>query len=491
LGPVSGWPWDGLLLVVGPALLAGLIATQASHAATAVALAAGILLLAHSFCSARWERNLLLWWLYIGLLDGYLRLSTGNGTLTLFRDLLLYALVAGCLLRLAVGRKPVRLPPASLLVLAFVATVLVQVLNPADGTLAHSLAALRPHLEFVPLFFLGYAALRTERRLRLFLATLLVIGAANGVVSLVQFNSTPQQLASWGPGYAERIMGTGDVSGRTFADAAGTARVRPFGLGADLGAGGAAGVLAIGGVFALVTYVRRSRFVLLSIVMAVGVALAVVTSQQRAAVVGAVLAAVAYAALVTLGRNRLSNLAGVAAIGVIAYIVIATFASHTNTAALSRYRSIAPGSAVTTAYQYRIGDLSQAPTYIAHYPLGAGLGSVGPGASTPGRPSHEPLDAEGEINFLVIELGVPGLLALGGFTLYVLWLAATGVPRLESDSTRKLLAALAAPVFAIAVSWLVGITSTSVPVAPYFWFAAGGLIWWLRGRPPQRAPAPT
>src|SRR5919197_1017689 len=84
--------------------------------------------------------------------------------------------------------------------------------------LGRTVASLRPHIEFLPLFFLAYLAVRTKRQLRAALALLVVIGAANGIVTFVQFSLTPDQLASWGPGYAAKIEGTDEVSGRVFYD---------------------------------------------------------------------------------------------------------------------------------------------------------------------------------------------------------------------------------------------------------------------------------
>ena len=76
-------------------------------------------------------------------------------------------------------------------VLVFVAVVLVQLLNPDNWSTVHSLASLRQHLEFVPLFFIAYTIMRSERRLRAFLVLILAVAAVNGAVSLVQFNLSP------------------------------------------------------------------------------------------------------------------------------------------------------------------------------------------------------------------------------------------------------------------------------------------------------------
>ena len=115
----------------------------------------------------------------------------------------------------------------------------------------------------MPLFFVGYALLRTRKRLRTFFVIMLVIATANGVVGMIQLNLTPAQLSSWGPGYAFRINNEGTgldaVSGRTFNTSTGVARTRPFGLGDDAGSGEAWGMLALGGALALMALgIRKS-----------------------------------------------------------------------------------------------------------------------------------------------------------------------------------------------------------------------------------------
>src|SRR5262249_39058986 len=155
-----------------------------------------------------------------GLLDGFLKLRTGSSLATVGRDALLYAVIAGIVARGVLRRQRLQLPPLSGWVLAFVVVVVVQMANPADFGIRHTAGALRPHLEFVPLFFIGYAVLRTRAALRAFFVLMLVIATANGIVGFVQLNLTPAQLAAWGPGYAQRINGTGlgvsQVSGRVF-----------------------------------------------------------------------------------------------------------------------------------------------------------------------------------------------------------------------------------------------------------------------------------
>src|SRR3954447_18819309 len=166
------------------------------------------------FVSERYQVTLAVLAAYLGMLDGFLKLKTGSQLATLGRDLLLYAIVAGALVRFLLRKEPIRLPPLSGWILAFAMVVIVGIANPGSYPLIHGLASVRPHLEFVPLFFFGYLVMRNPARLRAFLVLLLVCGAANGVVGAIQFNLTPDQLAAWGPGYSKFIKGSGALAGR-------------------------------------------------------------------------------------------------------------------------------------------------------------------------------------------------------------------------------------------------------------------------------------
>jgi hypothetical protein len=475
-------PWEPVLIALAPALFAVAIALSVDSPTQTLAIGAGATFVVWVLLSERYERTLAVLLLYLGLLDGFLRMRTGMSELTLVRDVLLWSIAGGALARTLIRRESLRLPPLSGWVALFVAIVLVQLFNPHDGTIVHSFAGVRQHLQFVPLFFLGYLVMRTNHRLRMFLLLLLVVGAANGVVGYVQFNLTPEQLAQWGPGYAERVAGTGDVSGRGFVDARGNRRTRPFGLGSDMGVGGHFGLLALTAGLALIGLSFRRRWGLVAVPLLGGAVLAIVTSQARTVLIGAVLAAFAFIMLGATARRRMSALGGVVVAGMVAFAVVSVLSSNATDGAFDRYRSITPDAVVATSTDYREDDLSLLGGYMADYPLGAGLGSAGPATSVGGRPAGPALNAEGQFNFLVIELGVLGLLAYLGVTLAGLWLAVTRCRLIPDPETRLLLAAIAAPLFAIFVLWISGITSTSSPGAPYFWFATGTLAFWLGGR---------
>lgn len=472
----------------------GLFVTMRVPTVTALTALAVIVVLAivgWMFLTKRYEWTLAVLLLYLGLADGYLKLRTGSSHATLLRDIFLYTIVAGVVIRAAVRHKTMELPPLGGWVLAWVLVVVVQLLNPGNGSVTHSFSALRPHLEWVPLFFFAYYVMRSRVRLRRFLLLLLVVAAANGIVGLIQVNLTPEQLAGWGPGYAQALDGEGSVAKRTFADSEGNERTRPFALGGDFGFGGTLGVLAIPAALALLTLSRRRGIRLLTLALAAGPVLGVATSEARTAVLAGVIAVFAYAGLSVTSRAGARTLIGLAVALVIGYGTLTVLSSSSESGTFDRYESISsPSKALSTAFNYRKATLAKIPSYFVEIPFGAGIGSKGPAASVSGTGSGAKYDGESEPTFLLIETGIPGLLVMLGFTFALFSLSVKRIRKIEDREARILLTAIAAPLFAIFSTWFVGVTTATTPNAPYLWFAAGILSYWLIGRRREREPEP-
>lgn len=483
LRPLGGLATAILLIALGLGVTA-----KTPHPSALFLIAAVVIGVATAWflINERYEWSLALLVLYLGLADGYLKLRTGSSGATLIRDLLLYAIVVGALVRAAVRHQAITLPPLSGWVIAWILVVVVQVANPHDGTLVHSIASFRPHLEFVPLFFLGYLVMRSKARLRAFLALLLVVGAANGIVGLIQLNLTPGQLAAWGPGYAKAINGEGSVSQRGFVSEDGVAKNRPFGLGGDSGFGGSVGFVAVPAVLALLTLPLPPLKRLAVAALSAGVVLAVFTSEARTVIIAAIIAALAYAGLTITSRlgTRALLTVGIAFLAAIA--VIGVLVNSTEEGSFSRYNTItSPSEAITTAYNYRSSVIAQVPKYIVEIPFGGGFGSKGPAGGFGGANTNR-LNAESEPTFLMIEVGVLGLAVMLGFNLTLFRLALTRIRFVPDRETRLLLAAIAAPLFAIFAGWFAGIATATVPAGPYLWFAAGVLSYWLLGEGSRR-----
>lgn len=429
--------------------------------------------------SSKTNATLAVLMVYLAVADGVIKNKSGSSAATLGRDVLLYAIAVGVLLRKMQRQEPFSAPPLTGWIVAFVAVVAVQLANPADESFTHSLASVRPHLEFVPLFFLGYSVMRSRARIKGFLIILTAVAAINGVVGLVQFGLSPSQLASWGPGYAQKIEGTNGLSPRNFVDSSGQKHVRPFALGSDEGFGGIIGLLAAPAAFAILSLPGNRRLKIAVGLFSIGIVLAVVTSQARVAIVGAVVSILAFMVLATSSRRVFRLVGGLLIGGTIAYVAITALTGSTNSHLFDRYSSIAPNKVFSTSASYRSDTFGKSlPKYLTGYPLGAGIGKVGPASNSAGGTGGKGLNAESEPNYAVLELGIPGLIVLIGFQLRLLVLS-MGVRRLKDLELRLLLAALAAPLFAMFAMGWVGITTAATPGSPYLWFVAGILAYWL------------
>jgi hypothetical protein len=257
-------------------------------------------------------------------------------------------------------------------------------------------------------------------------------------------------------------------------------------------------MVAVPGALALIAATRRLRGV--AAIAWIGLpllVLAVVTSQARSAVVGTVIAALAFLALIANSRRGLAALLGIVVIGAASFLVVSPLLSRS--ASANRYSSIAPAKVISTTFHYREATLALIPTYAVDYPFGAGMGSVGPAGGSPvGGSTTSGLDAESEFTFLEIELGLPGLVVL-------LCLSLAGVRfglllrRVADPGLQRVLMALTAALIALLASWVIGAVSPQSPTAPFFWLATGALAYWygemragrlaLRARPLRAALA--
>jgi hypothetical protein len=421
--------------------------------------------------------------LYMGLLDGFIKLKTGGQAATLGRDIVLYAVAIGMVMR---ARGPFRLPALGGWVLAWALVFLVQLANPGNYSISHAAASLRQDLEFVPLFFIGYAALRSHASLHAFFALLLAIATINGAVAAYQGTLTPGQLATWGPGYNNLVS---MVDARTFAGANGQLRVRPPGLGSDEGFSGLLGVTALpGGIALLIAYRRRRWLVALILLGLVGAGIGVLASQSRSYLLTAIVVLLATFGLLAVGHHAKRALVAVSITSAMAAIAVVAIGSY-DSGTFSRYSSIAPSNAGSTIYTARSGTWATTQSYMAQIPFGAGLGKVGPAAAKAGG-AHTSFNAESEFNFLIVEAGIPALLVFIGFQVALCSTTLKGLRHERDPHTVLLMAALAAPLFGYAVNWSFGVMTTSPPSAPYLWLAAGAISWWFGTPDRVRSPDP-
>jgi hypothetical protein len=438
---------------------------------------------------SRLEVTVALLALYLGLMDGPIKLLAYNQAASAIRDVLIAAIALGALIRLIERGQGVRLPPLSGWVMTFVALVVLQAFNPNTHGIVKVIGGFRQQLEWVPFFFFGYALMRSRQRLRKLFVILGVIALANGLTSTYQTRLSPGQLASWGPGYGELVHGSETVSARKYVSE-GVARVRPPGLGSDTGFAGGVGVLALTGALALLATARpRRRWI--AMLLCLGAMLAVATSLARLSAVGAVVGVVAFALLsLSAGQRVTRPLGALLMVAILALPLGAVLVASEGHGVFSRYESIAPSKVVATSESYKEVSLSQIPHVIATTPFGFGLASAGPASAFGGRSGVKleghGFSAETQYNFVTDELGLPGLLLWVAMSLLVIGLAVRGLPRVKDVDVRVHLAGMFAAFIAFTIMGFDGPSAAGVAFGAYFWFALGTAAYWFVG-PGRRA----
>lgn len=456
-----------------------------------LALSIGGVVIASLVSSPRYEFSLVLIALYLGLLEGPAKLGSGaHEAASVVRDVLIFSVSVGCLLRMVVRKERIKLPPLSAWVLGWAVLVLANAFNPNTVSIVKALGGFRQQLEWLPFFFFGYAIMRTKERFRLFYIALGVIALGNGLVSFYQSRLSPGQLASWGPGYRELVYGTietgkkGGLGARTYS-VGGVAHVRPPGLGTDAGFGGGVGVVALAGTLALLAFGRiRGRKWPIAI-LCLGALLGIATGLGRLQVVGATVALLAFVGLsLSAGRRFTKPIGAILAVLVLAIPAGVLLVSVEGSGTFSRYASISPENAASSKDK-KTADLAHIPKQIGQAPFGVGLGTVGAASGFGGRVSNlvegHGVSSETQYNFIVDELGLPGLILWVGLTIRLLTMGLGRLRKIKDVELRIYLAAVLATLIAGTLMGFGGPTMSSAAFGPFFWFAAGTLSWWFAG----------
>ncbi len=418
---------------------------------------------------------------YLGCINGPIKLIVSGGTATSgLQDVLILAICLGILVRRIVSGRRMNLPPLSSWVIAWTAVVVLEAFNPRTLNVLKIGAGFREQLQWVPFFFFGYLLVRSKPRMRRLFLLLGVIALANGIVSTYQTQLGPAAVASWGPGYSQKLTG---AAARVYKSE-GVARVRPTGLGDESGAGGATGLVAIAGLLALLGTSRRRRPALLLLLF--GAIAATATGLGRLQLVGSILAVIGYALLTaSAGRQARRPLRALIVSFAIALPFLLIFVATVGEGVFSRYSSVSPSSVASTGTSYKEGELKAIPNEIAASPFGFGLGTAGAAAAFGGKSTEDleghNVNAETTFNFIVKEVGLPGLLVWTGFILTLLTLAFRRVRLIADPELQIYLAAVFAPVFALFFMAFDGPVSQSEWAGPYVWLAAGIASYWLVG----------
>jgi hypothetical protein len=346
------------------------------------------------------------------------------------RDLLIYSLVLslvlGLLAKISQGASLKQAPPATLLIICFVLNILIQIYNPYAYTSVASFLNSRLFWEMLPLYFIGYYYLRSVKDWKILFTTFALLTVVNGVVATYQSSVGPEAIAAWGPGYRTQIYDAGRV-GLTSDN---QLTFRPFGLGPDIGFSGYMGLVTIPMLAALLsarskrqdeqkilsTLAQLANTLFISLLIA-GTFAAVIVSGSRTVVIFATVLTGASLLFFSWKASKIRLFIG---LGVSVFLALAALELVSIVAPYYAERYTSVNSAEKTVETFnsegRIAQITEIPLSIAlRYPFGAGLDNLGPGAAfsniIAGSPTRiQPENAENNINFALLGLGIPGLL---------------------------------------------------------------------------------
>jgi|GEM_PF-713962 len=472
------------------------IAVPKPNVALVLGMIVAVVGLVWLIASPRLEVTVTVLAIYLGMLDGPVKLlSSGGAVASGLRNILVVGVALGALLRLVVKRERISLPAMSGWVLGLVLIVVVEAFNPQTPSALSFVGGVRQQLQWVPFFFFGYVLVRSTGRFRKMFIILGVLALANAIVSTYQTRLSPGQLASWGPGYNNRIYGSeaegSAVSGKKIGGhrvyaAEGEAHVRPPALGSDSGFSGGMGVLALPGTLALLVLWRvRRRWI--ALVLVLGALVGVATGGGRTQLIGGVIGVLAFAALSSsLGKRMTRPVMALLAVTLIAVPLGAVFVAAVGSGTFKRYENIAsPEKAVNAGTGDKAGSLSLLPHQLSVAPFGVGLATVGVVAGFGGKNSSllegHNVSAETQFNFIADELGLPGLILFTVFSLDVIFLAARRLRRIADPEQRLALAAVTAPLISLFAMGFVGPTTVGTTGGPYLFFASGIVAYWFAG----------
>jgi hypothetical protein len=486
-----------LAALIALALALGItVAVPNPNAVLTLGIILGALGLIALLVSTRYEITLTLLALYLGLLDGPVKLLTANQAASAARNVLILTIAIGMVVRLSMSREPIKLPPLAGWVVAFVAVIAVEAFNPNTNGILKVLGGFRQQLEWGPLFFFGFLILRSKERFRKFFLLLGVIALANGVVGAYQSRLTPGQLGTWGPGYNARINGSNGLTGRTYSSE-GVARPRPPALGSDSGFGGSIGVLALPGLLALLSIhrLRRRRWVI--VLCLAGALLGVATAASRSSIVIAVVALLSYALLSVLAGLKVGRpLLAMLAVAVVAVGVGAVLISADGSGIFARQETLTNASPESGEAATKVDHFTQLPNDIAGAPFGVGLGTGGSAGGFGGKQKVQieggSASKEGALNLVVLETGALGLFLWVGLTISVILLVLKRLRFVQDVELRTYLVAVFAAFLAFTADGFAGPTLAVSPAGTFLWFAPGIAAYWLAGRgfTGQRSIAP-
>lgn len=407
----------------------------------ALALLIGGLTLLWFLTTERISLALLLLIAYLGICEGYFKLMS-SGTLFFVayavRNILVAALILNLLIK-AYNRKLDEIgygftwPPFSLIIGFYFLWCIISIFHPEGINLVNSIAGVRPHIEFVPLYFIGFLVCKKEPQWFVqLLIVLVIIGVLNSVAAIHQYRIGPEALPQvWGAGYEKLVAGINNnefqmqtmrdelmLTSRIYYDSEYNLRLRPPGLGSDHTFPAMVAQISIFATLVLLFYYLKTRnywlfgfLAVADLLLFMGIVVSASRSYLLLTITGLAVGLLLYTREVLSGQKlKIIVLLIIAATILAGNYVVRSYLSES---VYDRFHNIStPEKLFTSLESEKFANLKHTQRYLLEHPLGRGLGKVGPGAAFFATPIDDVTglgNGETEVNVFLSELGIVGL----------------------------------------------------------------------------------
>jgi len=367
--------------------------------------------------------------------------------------------------------------PLDWLIAIFGFICVAQIFNPLSYSYMASIASLKMHIVVIPLYFFGYHLCRTKKQIRKWFLVFTLIGVAIGGYAVIQFLQGPTAISKAIPAASHLVYVN------TWRTASGQLYFRPFSTTTNAGGAATWAQCAIPLALALIMFQAVSkRLKLFLSAMIVLLCTAILVSLVRQIVLATL---VGFVFLVLLQALFGEIKRGVISILLAGILFFGSFWFATQLAGDAVAHKLGSIIRPIDAYQKTRGyHFRYLPYIMKQFPLGAGLGRVGPATSKFYWELHEdqlrggPGALSGENYFLamVSETGIPGLLVILFFYLAILLKGIRIHKGLKDKELQWVSAGILAVLISVFVEWFGASPLLTTPLNLYFWFLAGVLM---------------
>ena len=412
------------------------------------------------FMMLRANTCLMIFFAYLSI-EGMLKLLTNyNPMVHIGADIILFFILVRWAGNKIITGEPFEHSPYFGLIALHSFWIVIQVFNPYSIGLIPSLGSFKVHLTMIPLYFLGYSVMQSERDLKAFIVLQYFLGLVVWGTAMQQYIQGPDSIAWLGPTAQEKLWQFG---GYLF---------RPFGTTASPGAPANYSFIVL--PFLVIGFwIWRGWLarVILSCLAILGVATLFVCQVRQIFIwsVVAVMLVVMIAPRTVIARGI--AVVAVAGMGMVAYVVSQLLGG---VVVMARLLTLLEGQ---TYVRSREGSLEAALYNAINFPFGAGMGRVGAAAAKfQAELAQNPVPVRWSDTFpgqIISEAGVPALVFLTLILFLIVLHAFQAMRRTEGDVPR--LTAIA--IFGLILSYIPFSMGASPimgnPYTAYFWFLGG------------------